>query len=221
MKVSPGLVTHGAQAADTHFVGDLVERGAVGQLLLIGTALEAAHQLHPVADFQVGGVARGAAPGDAGNVIAFAIGTVHSQHQVRDLTAKGRGAVAWGLAQRTGQLHAVGVFFVLLAVENPLGKRGDQKPAGTLDNLVVAAQLSFQAQHAARRQRLVDQQPLADGDGQKVLRPAQARHAQGGHVELLAEQLVPELQALADLTPQMDDVSRFFHVAHLMSCFGF
>ena len=55
MKVSPGLVTHGAQAADTHFVGDLVERGAVGQLLLIGAALEAAHQLHPVADFQVGG----------------------------------------------------------------------------------------------------------------------------------------------------------------------
>ena len=62
-------------------------------------------------------------------------------HQVRDLTAKGRGAVAWGLAQRAGQLHAVGVFLVLLAVENPLGKRGDQKPAGTLDNLVVACLL--------------------------------------------------------------------------------
>ena len=107
------------------------------------------------------------------------------------------------------------------AVENPLGKRGDEQPARTLDDLVVAAQLAFHAQHAARRERLVDQKPFADGDGQEVLRPAQARHAQRGHVELLAEQLVAELKALADLSPQMNDVSRLFHVAHLMSLLWF
>lgn len=53
--------------------------------------------------------------------------------------------------------------------------------------------------------------------GRKSSAPLRRGHAQRGHVELLPEQLVPELQVLADLPPQMDDVSRFFHVAHLMS----
>ncbi|MEF2700038.1 MAG: hypothetical protein U0N08_02575, partial [Oscillospiraceae bacterium] len=40
MKVGPGFVAHGAEPADAHLVGHLVERGSVGQLLLVGAALE-------------------------------------------------------------------------------------------------------------------------------------------------------------------------------------
>ena len=61
----------GGKPTDGNLIRNLVQHCAVRHLLLIGAALKAADQLNLVADFQVGGVARGTSPSDAGNIITY------------------------------------------------------------------------------------------------------------------------------------------------------
>ena len=131
------------QATDGHFVRRLADDRAVRQLLLVRAGLEASQQRHLVAHLQVAGEARGAAPGDAGDIIALAIGAIDRQHQVGDLATEGGRAVGGQLAQRASQLHLIRVL-VAIRVNQMLREARDEQASRALDDLVVAAELTVQ-----------------------------------------------------------------------------
>lgn len=85
--------------------------------------------------------------------------------------------------------------------------------------LVVAAQLPLDGQGRAQLQRYALHEPLAQGNGQQVLRAGQARHGQRGVVELLPEHFMAVGWALTDYAAKMQVVPQFLHdVSPLLGC---
>ena len=179
-------------------------------MLLVFPALEAALHVQAVAHLELGGVAGGTAPGDAGDIIALAKGAVDGQHQVRNLPAEGRGAEGRGLADGPGQVDKVGVFVIVWG-QKPLGEGGEQQPSRAAHHLVIGAQLPLH-RDAHPGGHLAVHQPFRHRDGQDILGPGQAGHPQLHAVKMFAEYFVVHYRRAVDHAAERQLVVFRFHV---------